>query len=118
MKTAAIPLSGAFNVAGGIAFAQGANDPMEHLRACSVMDGTARLECLEDLSRKIAPPARPAPGGDNWMVNDTTSPVDYTPIVSASTVSRRGSDGSSMQLSIHCRSSPRNTPMPGASVSP
>jgi hypothetical protein len=45
-------------------------------------------------------------------VSDSTSPVDYTPIVSASTASRGGSDGSSMQLSTHCRSSPRNTPMP------
>jgi hypothetical protein len=103
MKTAAITLAVAFNLAGGIAFAQGANDPMAHLRACSVMEGAARLECLEDLSRKIAPPDRPAPEVDNWVVSETTSPVDYTPIVSASTVSRGGSDGSSMRLSIHCR---------------
>jgi hypothetical protein len=52
-----------------------------------------------------------APGGNNWVVSDTTSPVDYTPIVSANTASRGGSDGSLMQLSIHCRSSPRNTPV-------
>jgi hypothetical protein len=37
MKTAAIPLSVALNVAGGIALAQGASDPMAHLRACSLM---------------------------------------------------------------------------------
>jgi hypothetical protein len=103
MKTIAIPLFVAFNVAGGFAFAQGADDPMEHLRACSVMDGQARLKCLEDLSRKIGPSAGAEPRGDNWVVSETTSPVDYTPIVSASTVSRSGSDGSSMQLSIHCR---------------
>src|ERR1700682_6440670 len=72
--------------------------------------GAGRLECLEDLSHKIAPPARAASG--NWVVSDTTSPVEYTPIVSASTASRGGSDGFSMQLSIHCRSSQRNTPMP------
>jgi hypothetical protein len=102
MKTATIPLSVAFNVAGGIAFAQGASDPMSHLRACSLMERPARLECLENLSRKIAPPDRPAPN-DNWIVSETTSPVDYTPIVSASTGSRGGSDSSSMRLSIHCR---------------
>jgi hypothetical protein len=103
MKTAAIPLAVAFNVAGGIAFAQGASDPMAHLRACSLMERAARLECLENLSRNIAPPARPASGGDNWVVSETTSPVDYTPVVVATTFSRGGSDGSSMQLSIHCR---------------
>lgn len=103
MKTTAIPLSVAFNVAGGIAIAQGASDPMAQLRACSLMERAERLECLENLSRNIAPPARPALGGDNWIVSETTSPVDYTPVVAASTFSRGGSDGSSMQLSIHCR---------------
>jgi hypothetical protein len=103
MKTAAIPLSVALNVAGGIAFAQGASDPMAQLRACSLMERAERIECLEKLSRNIAPPARPAPGGDNWIVSETTSPVDYAPMVAATTFSRGSSDGPSMQLSIHCR---------------
>ena len=102
MKTAAIPLSVAFNVAGGIAFAQGLSDPMAQLRACSLMERAERLECLEKLSRKIAPPDRPAPN-DNWIVSETTSPVDYAPMVVATTFSRGGPDGSSMQLAIHCR---------------
>jgi hypothetical protein len=63
MKSAAIPLSVAFNVAGGIAFAQGADDPMEHLRACSVMEGAARLERLEDYHVRLR--RRLPPGGDN-----------------------------------------------------
>ena len=103
MKTAAIPLSVAFNVAGGIAFAQGASDPVAQLRACALMERADRLECLERLSHNIAPAARPVPGGDNWVVSETTSPVDYAPMVGATTFSRGGSDGPSMQLSIHCR---------------
>src|SRR6202049_4798251 len=103
MKTAAIPLSVALNVAGGIVFAQGASDPMSHLRACSLMERAARLECLENLSHNIATPAQPEPGGDNWIVSETTSPVDYAPMVAAATFSRGGSDSPSMQLSIHCR---------------
>src|SRR5258705_11205856 len=103
MKTAAIPLSVAFEVASAVAFAQGASDPGAHLRACSLMEQAERLECLEKLSRSLAPPARPAPAGDNWIVSETTSPVDYTPIVTATTSSRGGSNGSSMQLSIRCR---------------
>ena len=55
------------------------------------------------MSGKSVTPARAALGGDNWIVSETTSPVDYTPVVAASTFSRGGSDGSSMQLSIHCR---------------
>jgi hypothetical protein len=117
MKTAAIPLSVAFNVAGGIAFAQGASDPMAHLRACSLMEHAERLECLEKLSRNIAPPARPMPGSDNWIVSETTSPVDYAPMVTATTFSRGGSDGSSMQLSIHCRGGRTELVVAGPAVS-
>src|SRR5260370_17108861 len=117
MKTAAIPLSVAFSVAGGIAFAQGASDPMAHLRACSLMERAERLEWLEKLSRSIAPPARPVPGGDNWIVSETTSPVDYAPMVAATTFYRGGSDGSSMQLSIHCRGGRTELVVAGPAVS-
>jgi hypothetical protein len=98
----AISLSVAFEVASRLAFAQGAADPMADLRACSLMEREERLECLENLSRNIAP-VRPIQGADNWIVSETTSPVDYTPIVTATTFSRDGSNGSSMQLSIRCR---------------
>jgi hypothetical protein len=103
MKTAAIRLFVAFEVGSAVAFAQGGSDPVADLRACSLMEREARLECLEKLSRTIAPPARPAPAGENWIVSETTSPVDYTPIVTATTSSRSGSNGSAMQLSIQCR---------------
>ena len=117
MKTAAIPLSVAFGVASAVAFAQGGGDPVAHLRACSLMEQAERLECLEKLSRSIAPPARPAPGGDNWIVSETTSPVDYTPIVTATTSSRGGSNGSSMQLSIQCRGGRTELVVAGPAVS-
>jgi hypothetical protein len=117
MKTAAIPLSVALNVAGEIAFAQGASDPVAQLRACSLMERAERLECLEKLSRNIAPPARPVPGGDNWIVSETTSPVDYAPMVAATTFSRGGSDGPSMQLSIHCRGGRTELVVAGPAIS-
>ena len=113
----AILLSVAFEVASRIAFAQETGDPMADLRACSLMEHAERLECLEELSRKIAPPDRAAPGGDNWIISETTSPVDYTPIVSATAGSTRGSDGSSMHLSIHCRGGRTELVVAGPAVS-
>jgi hypothetical protein len=112
----AISLSVAFEVASGVAFAQGAADPMAGLRACSLMEREERLECLENLSRNIAP-ARPVPGADNWIVSETTSPVDYTPLVTATTFSRDGSNGSSMQLSIRCRAGRTELVVAGPAVS-
>jgi hypothetical protein len=117
MKTAAISLAIAFEVASAVAFAQGASDPVAHLRACSLMEREERIECLEKLSRSLTPPARPEPGGDNWIVSETTSPVDYTPIVTATTSSRRGSNGSSMQLSIRCRGGRTELVVAGPAVS-
>lgn len=74
-----IALSVAFEIATKIALAQGAAGPMAQL------------------------PARPEQGGDNWVVSETTSPVDYKPIVIGTALSRGGSEGAPMQLSIHCR---------------
>jgi hypothetical protein len=98
-----IPLSVAFEIASGVALAQGAPDPMANLRACSLMEQAERLGCLDRLSREIAPPDRSVRSGDNWIISETTSPVNYTPIVSATAVSRGSTDGPLMQLSIHCR---------------
>jgi len=117
MKTAAIPLAVAFGVVSRVVFAESASDPMAQLRACSLMERAERVECLEQLSRNIAPPARPVPVGDNWVVSETTSPVDYLPIVTATTFSRGGSDGSPMQLSIHCRGGRTELVVAGPAVS-
>ena len=99
----AIPLSLAFEIASRIAFAQGADDPMAHLRACSLMERAERLECLDKLARDIAAPDHPAESGDNWIISETTSPVNYTPMVTVTASSRGGPDGSLMKLAIYCR---------------
>src|SRR4030088_2673916 len=99
MKTAAIPLAVAFGVVSRVVFAKSASDPMAQLRACSLMERAERVECLEKLSRNIAPPARPVPVGDNWVVSETTSPVDYIPIATPTPLYFAGSNGSPMQLS-------------------
>lgn len=98
-----LPLSIALEIARGVALAQDAVDPMLHLRACAAMEPAARLECLDRLSRSIVPTDRPARGEDNWIVSETTSPIDYTPIVTAKTFARSGSENSLTQLTIYCR---------------
>jgi hypothetical protein len=113
----AIPLSLAFEIASGIAFAQGADDPMAHLRACSLMERAERLECLDKLARDIAAPDRAAESGDNWIISETTSPVNYTPMVTATASSRGGPDGSLMRLAIHCRGGRTELVVSGPAVS-
>ena len=86
MRAAVIPMSVAFEVTCKVAFAQSESDPVAQLRACSLMERAERLECLDKLSRSLTPPRQAA---NNWVVSETTSPVDYVcPIVIATTQSR------------------------------
>jgi hypothetical protein len=103
MKRAAIPFAVAITVASGIALAQGTDDPMAQLRVCSVMERAERLDCLDKVSRSMPPERRQAGKTDNWIVSETTSPVDYSPIAAATTLSRDGPSESAMRLSIRCR---------------
>jgi len=91
-------------VVGGIASALGANDPAAPPRACSPMENADRPECLDRSSPATAPPLQPARAGDGWVVSETTSPVDYSPIATATTSSLNVvGDGERMRLSIRCR---------------
>jgi hypothetical protein len=109
MRIATICVAFALGPASAGALAQGGSDAMEKLRACSLLAQAQRLECLEKLSRDIAPPPPPrpaasrAPAADNWIVSETTSPIDYTPVAIATASASDGPDGSPLQLSIQCR---------------
>ena len=103
MKRAPLFASAALAVIGGIALAQGGDDPMAQLRACSPMEGADRLECLDKLSRAITSAIPPAAKEDRWVISQTRSPVDYSPIATATISSREEAGGSAMQLSIRCR---------------
>jgi hypothetical protein len=98
MKRVAILLI-ALGGTGGIALAQ---DPMTQLRSCLQKEHAERLGCLNKLTRTIAPQHRLA-SEDDWIVSQTTSPIDYSPIATATTSSRSGTGESVMQLSIRCR---------------
>jgi hypothetical protein len=110
VKIATLCLAFAFASAAADAMAQGAGDAIDKLRACSLLAQADRLDCLEKLSREVTP-ARPAaspapevaPAADDWIVSETTSPLDYTPVAIAIALSRGGPDGAVLQLSIQCR---------------
>jgi hypothetical protein len=90
-------------VVSGASLAQGANGPTAQPRACVPMESAARSECPDKPSRAAAPSPKLALAGDGWIISETTSPVDYSPIATATTSSLNVVAGSAMRLSIRCR---------------
>ena len=59
---------------------------------------------LASAGANAAPPAAAVtPAADNWIVSETTSPIDYTPVAIATASSGAGPDGATLLLSIQCR---------------
>ena len=112
-----IMLSVVFEIASEIALAQGAPDPMAQLRACSLLDPAERPACLNKLPQPGKVPAPAAGDAEGWIISETTSPVDYTPIVTATTFAQGNANPALKQLSIHCRGGRTEMVVAGAAVS-
>jgi hypothetical protein len=127
MKSAAACLPVVFVLRVALAMAQAADDPMDRLRTCATVSHAERTKCLDLLSRDIGPGAaraRSASGSEgtatleNWVVSETTSPIDYSPVVVATATARGVPHGSSMKLSIVCRGGTTSMVLGGLSASP
>jgi hypothetical protein len=53
----------------------------------------------------------------NWIISETSSPVDYTPVVVAVARSLDNAEHSTMELTINCRNGRTNLMITGASIS-
>lgn len=103
-------------VTGG-APALGAEDPLTQLRTCSLMQREDRVQCLDKLARSVEPPAGPTGAGSEWVISQTTSPLDYTPIATATTSSREVAGGSPLQLTMRCRGGRSELAVSGPAIS-
>jgi hypothetical protein len=117
MNRAVFPVLSALAVVTGVASAHGAEDPLAQLRTCNLMQREDRLQCLDKLAQSVAPTGRPATTESEWVISQTTSPVDYTPIATATTSSREVADGSPLQLSIRCRGGRSELAISGPAIS-
>jgi Type VI secretion system VasI, EvfG, VC_A0118 len=77
-------------------------DAVGRLKACSQFEGMERLKCVDELLQEVAPePAKSQ--GPNWIISETTSPVDYGPQIAALTTARASSQDAPSSLAIRCR---------------
>jgi hypothetical protein len=79
-----------------------AGDAVDRLKACSQFEGMERLKCVDELLQEVAPDST-QPQGPNWIISETTSPVDYRPQITALTTARALSQDAPSSLAIHCR---------------
>jgi len=101
-RAAAIRFVAGIMLTSGIGLAQGAEDRTTQLSDCSPTERAERLECPEKAPRTTA--SGQALKENNWTISLTTSPVDYSPVATATTSSRDGGAGeSSIKFSIRCR---------------
>jgi hypothetical protein len=81
-----------------------ADDVLDRLKGCARFEGMERLKCIDELLGEAAEPAAPPPPqGPNWIISETTSPVDYKPQIAAQMTARASSKDAPSSLAIHCR---------------
>src|SRR5690242_10694821 len=63
---------------------QPVGDADARFKSCLQLDSAARGECLETIARELSGASSPAESnGRNWVITETTSPVDYSPQITA-----------------------------------
>src|SRR5947207_15386513 len=77
-------------------------DAVDRLKACSQFEGMERLKCVDELLQEVAPDSA-QPQGPNWIISETTSPVDYRPQITALTTARATSPDAPSSLASRCR---------------
>jgi hypothetical protein len=76
---------------------------VDRLKACSQSEGIERLKCVDEVLENMTEKSDTAqPRGPNWIISETTSPVDYAPQISALTTARVSSQDAPSSLAIHC----------------
>lgn len=104
MRGAAIPIVAGIALTTGIVWTQAAEVLMGQLRDCSPAERAEQLECPDKVPPTIGPGDQASSRGDNWIISQTTSPVDYSPVITATTWSSDAAGAkSAMKLSIRCR---------------
>jgi len=89
--------------------AQPAEDTVTRIRACLRHEGTARERCIDALWRELtreASLATPTPvrKSEDWIISATMSPVDYSPQITATKLTRKTSGNAPSLLTLGCRS--------------
>jgi hypothetical protein len=100
------PVAMALSIAAQAANSQPASDAVSLLKSCFQMERALQPDCLEKLSRELADrngQNSAEPAARSWILSETTSPVDYSPTITATTLSQPGEKDAPATFVIRCR---------------
>jgi hypothetical protein len=86
--------------------AQPADDAVTQMKTCLRLEAAARQQCVDRLWWELTGDKVQVPstrGGGSWVISETTSPVDYSPQISAAILSHATVENAPSSLTIHCR---------------
>jgi hypothetical protein len=123
MRAATIFLGLALGMEAETALAQTSLEVTEKLRTCWLLASQQRIECLDKLLQDFGESGEGAsstmsasPVAGSWIVSETVSPIDYTPVIVATARSKVASNASPMHVSIQCRSGRTDVVLSGAAL--
>jgi hypothetical protein len=85
---------------------QPADDAISRLKACFQLERALQSECLENLSRELADKKNQnsaEPATPSWIVSETLSPIDYSPMITAAISSQPVAKDAPAIFIIRCR---------------
>ena len=99
------PVAVALSTVSQAVCSQPADEAISRSKACFQLERGLQSECLENLSRELADKnnqnsAEPA---QSWIVSETMSPVDYSPMITATTSSQSVAKDAPAIFIIRCR---------------
>src|ERR1700676_5782635 len=100
------PVAMALSIVGQAVCAQPADDAISRLKACFQLERALQAECLENLSRELPNGSNQKsaePAARSWIVSETMSPVDYSPVITATTSSHADATDAPATFVIRCR---------------
>ncbi|MBR0722536.1 hypothetical protein JQ612_03870 [Bradyrhizobium manausense] len=81
-----------------------AGDATDRLKKCARLEGMERLKCVdESLGEAAGPTTPPSPRAQNWIISETTSPVDYKPQITAQVMGHPTTKDAPTSITIRCR---------------
>jgi hypothetical protein len=100
------PFAMALSIVGQAVCSQPTDDFISRLKACFQLERALQAECLENLSRELGGKSNldsAEAAAPSWIVSETMSPVDYSPMITATTSSQPVAKDAPAIFVIRCR---------------